>query len=45
MESTKSVADVCSLVTGEVVEINTGVMDDPALLSAREYASKNGGVL
>jgi glycine cleavage system H protein len=54
-------------VTGEVVEINTGVVDDPALinndpygagwlfkvaaesegplLSAQEYASKNGGDL
>jgi glycine cleavage system H protein len=67
VESTKSVSDLYSPVTGEVVEINTGVVDDPALinndpygagwlfkvvaesegplLSAQEYASKNGGDL
>jgi glycine cleavage system H protein len=67
VESTKSVSDLYSPVTGEVTEINPAVVDDPALinsdpygagwlfkvaaesdgplLSAQEYASKNGGEL
>jgi hypothetical protein len=45
IELTKSVSAVCSPVTSEVVEIDTGVVDDPAILSAQEYASKNGGGL
>ena len=67
VESTKSVSDLYSPVTGEVTEINPAVVDDPALInsdpygagwlfkvaaesegplmSAEEYASKNGGEL
>ncbi|MFI2563917.1 glycine cleavage system protein GcvH [Paenarthrobacter sp. NPDC018779] len=67
VESTKSVSDLYSPVTGEVTEINDAVVSDPALinndpygegwlfkvaaesdgplLSAEEYASKNGGDL
>ena len=67
VESTKSVSDLYAPVTGEVVETNPAVVDDPALinndpygagwlfkvaaesegplLSAQEYASKNGGDL
>ncbi|MGO4860421.1 glycine cleavage system protein GcvH [Arthrobacter sp. 2MCAF14] len=67
VESTKSVSDLYSPVTGEVTEVNSAVVDDPALinndpygagwlfkvaaesdgplLSAEEYASKNGGEL
>jgi glycine cleavage system H protein len=67
VESTKSVSDLYSPVTGEVTEINDAVVSDPAvinndpygagwlfkvavesegpLLSAEEYASKNGGEL
>ena len=67
VESTKSVSDLYSPVTGEVTETNPAVVDDPALinsdpygagwlfkvaaeaegplLSAEEYASKNGGEL
>lgn len=67
VESTKSVSDLYSPVTGKVVETNPAVVDDPALinsdpygagwlfrvaadsegplLSAQEYASKNGGDL
>ncbi|MCX8454236.1 glycine cleavage system protein GcvH [Paenarthrobacter ureafaciens] len=67
VESTKSVSDLYSPVTGEVTEINDAVVSDPALinndpygegwlfkvaaesdgplLSAQEYASKNGGDL
>ena len=67
VESTKSVSDLYSPVTGEVTEINPVVVEDPALinsdpygagwlfkvaadsegplLSAEEYASKNGGEL
>jgi glycine cleavage system H protein len=63
----KVAADLQYSVTGAVVEINTGAVDDPALinndpygagwlfkvaaesegplLSAQEYASKNGGDL
>jgi glycine cleavage system H protein len=67
VESTKSVSDLYSPVTGEVTEVNPSVVEDPALinndpygagwlfkvasevdgplLSAQEYASKNGGEL
>ena len=67
VESTKSVSDLYSPVTGEVTETNSAVVDDPALinsdpygagwlfkvaaesdgplLSAEEYAAKNGGEL
>lgn len=67
VESTKSVSDLYSPVTGEVTEVNSAVVEDPALinndpygagwlfkvaaesdgplLSAEEYASKNGGEL
>ncbi|MGW9412897.1 glycine cleavage system protein GcvH [Arthrobacter cupressi] len=67
VESTKSVSDLYSPVTGEVTELNTTAVDDPAvinsdpygsgwlfkvaavsdgpLLSAEEYAAKNGGEL
>ena len=67
VESTKSVSDLYSPVSGEVTEINDAVVSDPAvinndpygagwlfkvavesegpLLSAEEYASKNGGEL
>lgn len=67
VESTKSVSDLYSPVTGEITELNSAVVDDPALinsdpygagwlfkatvtaegplLSAQEYASKNGGEL
>ncbi len=67
VESTKSVSDLYSPVTGEVVEINQEAIDNPGilnedpygagwlftvtvesegeLLSAEEYASKNGGEL
>ena len=67
VESTKSVSDLYSPVTGEVTEINDAVVSDPALinndpygtgwlfkvaaesdgplLSAEDYASKNGGEL
>ena len=67
VESTKSVSDLYSPVTGEVMEINDDVVGDPALInsdpygagwlfkvrrdregplmSAEEYAAKNGGEL
>ncbi|NUP75494.1 MAG: glycine cleavage system protein GcvH [Sinomonas sp.] len=67
IESTKSVSDLYSPVTGTVVEVNQEAVDNPALvnedpygagwlftvevsaegplLSAEEYASKNGGEL
>ena len=67
IESTKSVSDLYSPVTGTVVEVNQEAIDNPALvnedpygngwlftvevsaegplLSAEEYASKNGGEL
>ncbi|MCB4208575.1 glycine cleavage system protein GcvH [Arthrobacter sp. UM1] len=67
VESTKSVSDLYSPVTGEVVEINQEAIDNPGvlnedpygkgwlftvkvesegeLMSAEEYASKNGGEL
>ncbi|MET3923567.1 glycine cleavage system protein GcvH [Arthrobacter sp. UYEF20] len=67
IESTKSVSDLYSPVTGEVTEVNDAVVADPAvvnsdpygagwlfkvavesegpLLSAEEYAAKNGGEL
>ncbi|MDI9579404.1 glycine cleavage system protein GcvH [Thermobispora bispora] len=37
VESTKSVNDIFSPVTGEVVEINTAVLDDPSLLNSDPY--------
>src|SRR5688500_15452849 len=67
VESTKSVSDLYSPVTGEVLETNPAVVEDPALinsdpygagwlfkvaaesdgplLSAEDYAAKNGGEL
>jgi glycine cleavage system H protein len=67
IESTKSVSDLYSPVTGTVVDVNQEAIDNPALvnedpygngwlftvevsaegplLSAEEYASKNGGEL
>ncbi|GAA1349624.1 glycine cleavage system protein GcvH [Falsarthrobacter nasiphocae] len=67
VESTKSVSDLYSPVTGEVVEVNQEAIDNPAILNedpygagwlftvkvdaegelmtAEEYASKNGGEL
>ncbi|WP_136609208.1 glycine cleavage system protein GcvH [Sinomonas albida] len=67
IESTKSVSDLYSPVTGTIVEVNQEAIDNPALvnedpygagwlfavevsaegplLSAEEYASKNGGEL
>jgi glycine cleavage system H protein len=67
VESTKSVSDLYSPVTGEIVEVNQDAIDNPGilnedpygagwlftvkvesegeLLSAEEYASKNGGEL
>lgn len=67
VESTKSVSDLYSPVTGEVVEVNQEAIDNPGILnedpygagwlfsvkvesegelmSAEEYASKNGGEL
>ncbi len=67
VESTKSVSDLYSPVTGEVTEVNSAAAADPALinndpygagwlfrvaassdgplLSADEYASRNGGEL
>jgi glycine cleavage system H protein len=67
VESTKSVSDLYAPVTGEVTEVNSTVIEDPALinsdpygagwlfkvaaesegplLSAEEYAAKNGGEL
>ena len=67
IESTKSVSDLYSPVSGTVVEVNQEAIDNPALvnedpyaagwlftvevseegplLSAEEYASKNGGEL
>ena len=38
LESTKSVSDLYAPVSGEVVEVNKAVVDDPALISADPYA-------
>ncbi|NLB46794.1 MAG: glycine cleavage system protein GcvH [Microbacteriaceae bacterium] len=37
IESTKSVSDLFSPVTGEVVEVNQAVIDDPALVNSDPY--------
>ncbi len=37
IESTKSVSDVYSPVTGEVVETNQAVVDDPSLVNSAPY--------
>ncbi|MGD9605924.1 MAG: glycine cleavage system protein GcvH [Leucobacter sp.] len=37
IESTKSVSELFSPVTGEVVEVNTAVVDDPALVNSDPY--------
>lgn len=39
VESTKSVSEIFSPVAGEVVEVNTAVIDDPALLNADPYGA------
>ncbi|MFJ9631230.1 glycine cleavage system protein GcvH [Streptomyces sp. NPDC091280] len=37
LESTKSVSDLYAPVTGEVVEINTAVVDEPALVNSEPF--------
>lgn len=37
IESTKSVSELFSPVTGEVVEVNTAVVDNPALVNSDPY--------
>ncbi|MBT2596009.1 glycine cleavage system protein GcvH [Arthrobacter sp. ISL-72] len=39
VESTKSVSDLYAPVTGEVTEINTAVVDDPALINSDPYGA------
>ncbi|MGP9502163.1 glycine cleavage system protein GcvH [Specibacter sp. AOP5-B1-6] len=39
IESTKSVSDLFSPVTGEVTEVNTAVVDDPALVNTDPYGA------
>jgi glycine cleavage system H protein len=39
IESTKSVSDLFSPVTGAVTEVNTAVVDDPALVNADPYGA------
>lgn len=39
IESTKSVSDLFSPVTGEVTEVNAAVVDDPALVNADPYGA------
>jgi len=39
VESTKSVSDLYAPVSGEVTEINTAVVDDPALINTEPYGS------
>ncbi|SJN07968.1 Glycine cleavage system H protein [Leucobacter sp. 7(1)] len=39
IESTKSVSELFSPVTGEVVEINQAVIDDPALVNSDPYGA------
>jgi glycine cleavage system H protein len=39
VESTKSVSDLYAPVTGEVVEINDGVVTDPALINSDPYGA------
>jgi len=38
LESTKSVSDLYSPATGEVVEVNQAVIDDPALVNGEPFA-------
>jgi glycine cleavage system H protein len=54
LESTKSVSDLYSPVTGEIVAVNESVVDDPALVNAEPFdggwllevrASDTGAVL
>ncbi|ACU40051.1 MULTISPECIES: glycine cleavage system protein GcvH [Actinosynnema] len=37
LESTKSVSDLYAPVSGEVVEVNTGAVEDPALVNGDPY--------
>jgi glycine cleavage system H protein len=37
VESTKSVSDIFAPVTGEVVEVNAAVVDDPSLVNSDPY--------
>lgn len=39
IESTKSVSEIYSPVTGEVVEVNQTVIDDPALVNSDPYGA------
>ena len=39
VESTKSVSDLYSPVTGEVTEVNEAVVDDPALINSDPYGA------
>ncbi|HKU35577.1 MAG TPA: glycine cleavage system protein GcvH [Paenarthrobacter sp.] len=39
VESTKSVSDLYSPVTGEVVEVNDGVVSEPALINTDPYGA------
>ncbi|MFD5600190.1 glycine cleavage system protein GcvH [Leucobacter sp. NPDC058333] len=39
VESTKSVSELFSPVAGEVVEVNSAVVDDPALLNSDPYGA------
>jgi glycine cleavage system H protein len=37
VESTKSVSDIFAPVTGEIVEVNASVVDDPSLVNSDPY--------
>ena len=39
LESTKSVSDLFSPVTGEVIEVNSAVVDDPAIVNNDPYGA------
>jgi len=39
VESTKSVSELYSPVTGEVVEVNSGAVDDPAVINSDPYGA------
>ncbi|MCQ9165594.1 glycine cleavage system protein GcvH [Arthrobacter sp. STN4] len=39
IESTKSVSDLYAPVTGEVTEVNTAVVEDPAVVNADPYGA------
>ncbi|GAA4026591.1 glycine cleavage system protein GcvH [Arthrobacter methylotrophus] len=39
VESTKSVSDLYSPVTGEITEVNSAVVDDPALINNDPYGA------